>query len=189
MKFLVLMSLLSSTAFAGAFKLDASHTTVGFKVKHLVISTINGRFTKFDGTFNFDEKTKALADLKVSIDASSINTDEADRDKHLKSADFFDVEKFKTLEFTSTKATKKSGNNYSVVGDLTIHGVKKSITMAVELSGPVIDPWKNKKMAFVATAQINRADFGLTWNKALEAGGVVVAEKVNIIIEGESSAQ
>ena len=186
---LFLISTLSHLALATNYKIDVAHTNLGFKVKHLVISTVNGRFNKFDGSFKFDEKTGVLSDVKLTIQADSIDTNEPDRDKHLKSSDFFDVEKFKTVEFVSNKISKKSKGNYEVAGDLTIHGIKKAVKFKAEINGPVIDPWKNSKLAFNITSKLKRADYGLTWNKTLDQGGVVVDENVNIIIEGESLAE
>jgi polyisoprenoid-binding protein YceI len=181
--------LISQMAWATNYKVDASHTNLGFKVKHLVISNVTGRFNKFDGSFNFDEKTGALSDIALIAEANSIDTNEPDRDKHLKGADFFDVEKFKTLTFNSTKITKKSAGKYSVTGNLTIHGVTKLVVLDAEVNGPVTDPWKNVKLAFTINAKIKRTDFGLVWNKTLDKGGVVVAEEVKLEIEGESIAQ
>jgi polyisoprenoid-binding protein YceI len=189
MKYLFLACLIPTFAYCADYKLDVSHTNIGFKVKHLVVSTVNGRFNKFDGTFKYDEKKKVLSDIKVMIDANSIDTNDVDRDKHLRSEDFLDVEKNKTLEFVSTKITKKAGNKYIVVGDLTIRGSKKSVTLKAQLDGPVADPWKNMKLALTAETQIKRSDFGLIWNKKLETGGLLVDDKINIIIEGESQPQ
>lgn len=184
---LVLMSFQSS--FAGTYKLDESHTMVGFKIKHLVISTVSGRFNKFDGGFKFDSQTGKLEDLKVTVEASSIDTNEPDRDKHLKSKDFFDVEKFKTLEFVAKETIYKGKKPTEVKGDLTIHGITKPIVLKVDFKGEATDPWGNQRAVFEASSKVNRKDFGLLWNKGLDKGGVMIADDVEIVIEGESILQ
>lgn len=171
------------------YKLDESHTQVGFKVKHLVISTVSGRFNKFSGNFEFDSKKGEIKSLKVEIDASSIDTNEPDRDKHLKSADFFDVEKFPKLIFVSKKTISKNGKPTQLEGGLTIHGITKSVVLDVEYNGSTVDPWGNERIAFEASTKVNRKDFGLKWNKSLDKGGVMIADDVKIHIEGEAILQ
>lgn len=176
----------SSLGFAEPLKLDAAHSTVGFKIKHLVISTVNGRFNKFEGSAEFDEKTGKVENLKVKIDVASIDTNEPKRDQHLRSKDFFDIEKFPEIEFIGRKATYKNNKPVQIAGDLTIHGVTKPTTLSLEFKGIVTDPWETRRGAFEASGTINRKDFGLTWNKSLDAGGVMIADEVKLVIEGEA---
>lgn len=180
------LSLFSGSVFAEPYILDESHTQVGFKIKHLVISTVSGRFNKFSGGFSFDKKTGKVDALKVSIEASSIDTNEPDRDKHLRSKDFFNVEKFKTLEFVAKDVTYADGKPSEVKGDLTIHGITKSVALKVDFKGETVDPWGNERVAFEAESKVNRKDFGLNWNKSLDKGGVMIADDVKILIEGEA---
>lgn len=181
--------LIASTGYAAEYKLDESHTQVGFKVKHLVISTVSGRFNKFVGSLNYDPKAKKIENLKVSVEANSIDTNEPERDKHLRSKDFFDVEKFKNITFASKETSFKDGNNFNLAGDLTIHGITKKVVLKVDFKGEVTDPWGNTKAAFEARSKVNRKDFGLNWNKNLDHGGVMIADDVEIIIEGEANLQ
>ncbi len=177
------------------YNLDTAHSSITFKVDHLVVSSVTGRFDKFDGTFMFDEKTGELADLNAKIDIDSINTNEAKRDAHLKNPEFFGArtEKNKLVEakrwmtFKSTKVDKRGLKPTQVTGDLTMNGITKPVTLDVNYKGSVKDPWGNTKLGFEATGKLNRKDFGLTWNKALETGGVVVGEEVAINITGEAA--
>ncbi|EPG65570.1 YceI family protein [Leptospira wolffii] len=171
---------------AGDYKIDSSHTGVGFKVKHLAIANVNGNFKEFSGKFGFDEKTNALTGLDVTIKASSINTNDSDRDAHLKKGDFFDVDKYPELTFKVANADIKKGGVSKVKGDLTIKGVTKPVVLNVKFLGSAKDPWGNQKLAFEAETKIKRTDFGLTWNKTLETGGVLVGEEVTIQIEGQA---
>lgn len=174
---------------AAPYKLDESHTQVGFKIKHLVISTVSGRFNKFTGSFDFDPTKGEIKDLKVEIEASSIDTNEPDRDKHLKSVDFFDVEKYPKLTFVSTKTVTKKGLPTQLEGTLTIHGIKKNVTLELDYKGATTDPWGNERIAFEASTKVNRKDFELKWNKSLDKGGVMIADEVKILIEGEALLQ
>ncbi len=186
----LLATIITSTqVWAGTYKLDEAHTQVGFKIKHLVIATVSGRFNKFSGSFNFDDKAGKLSDVKVTIDTASIDTNEPDRDKHLKGPDFFNVTKFPKMEFASKSVTYKDNKPTEVKGDLTINGVKKPVTLAVDYAGMTKDPWGNQRVAFEANTKINRKDFGLKWNKNLDAGGVMISDDVNIIIEAEAILQ
>lgn len=185
----ILIGSLANMSYAGTYKIDESHTQVGFKIKHLVISTVSGRFNKFSGEFKFDSKTGKLEGLKTSIDASSIDTNEPDRDKHLKSKDFFDVQKFKTLEFVAKDVSYESSKPSEIKGDLTIHGITKPVVLKVEFKGEATDPWGNQRAAFEARTKVNRKDFGLNWNKNLDKGGVMIADDVDIQIEGEAILQ
>jgi polyisoprenoid-binding protein YceI len=159
--------------------IDASHSEIQFKVKHLVITTVTGSFQEFSGTV---ESGDSFENAKISFEANtaSINTNSAQRDGHLKSGDFFDVEKFPTLNFKATKFSKK-GDDFELIGDLSIKDVTKSVTLAVEFGGVATDPWGNTKAGFEVTGKINRKDFGLTWNAPTEAGGVLVSDEVKLI--------
>ncbi len=185
----IAVAMISTNVWAGNYKLDESHTQVGFKIKHLVISTVSGRFNKFVGSFDFDPKKGEIKGLNVEIEASSIDTNEPDRDKHLKSPEFFDVEKFPKLSFVSKKTVTKENKPEKIEGELTIHGIKKSVTLEVDYKGSTTDPWGNERIAFEASTQVNRKDFGLKWNKNLDKGGVMIADDVKILIEGEALLQ
>jgi polyisoprenoid-binding protein YceI len=164
--------------------IDPTHSVAEFKVKHMMISNVKGQFSGISGTLTLDEGDLTNAKIEASIDAASINTRDAQRDAHLKSADFFDVEKFPTLSFTSTRVTRKADDELEVEGDLTIHGVTRTVRFAVE--GPTAagkDPWGNTRIGLSATTKINRKDYGLTWNAALETGGILVGEDVTITLD------
>ena len=165
---------------------DPSHSSVGFSVRHLMISKVRGQFGKWSGTFEYDPANPAAARLEVHIDAASIDTRDEKRDAHLRSPDFFDVEKFPELTFSSTKVERDGGDDFVVTGDLTIHGVTRSVQLKVEGLGRTRDPWGGERVGFSASTSVNRKDFGLHWNVALETGGVVVGEKVEIGIEIEA---
>ncbi|MBX7113660.1 MAG: YceI family protein [Myxococcaceae bacterium] len=165
------------------WNIDASHSNIEFSVRHMVISKVRGRFTKFNGVVTFDEADVAQSKVTASIDAASIDTGTAQRDTHLKSADFFDVEKFPELKFHSARIEKTGKHHYRVVGPLTMHGVTREVTLEVEATGTGVDPWGNPRMGFVAKTSLNRTDFGLTWNQMLEAGGVLVAEEISIELD------
>jgi len=183
--FFIFTLTLGSLAFADSFKLDESHTHLGFKIRHLGFSNVRGKFDKFQGTGKFVEKTGKLSDLKVSIQASSINTNEPDRDKHLRSADFFDVAKFKELKFESTDIKYKGKKPTQITGKLTIHGVTKTVTLDIEeWGGKAEDAWGNQRIAFEATGKIDRRDFGLTWNKGLKkVAGLTVGNDVTFVLD------
>ena len=190
-KFLALsiISVSSIIAHAESYKLDESHTTIGFKVKHLVISTVTGRFNKFEGSGNFDEKTKTLKDLKATIQVSSIDTNEADRDKHLKSPDFFNADKFPTITAEIKSANFAKADDASLKLKLKIRDITKDVDFAAKFLGTVTDPWGNKRIAFEGKGKVNRKDFGVSWNKTLDKGGVMVDDMVEIFIEGEAIAE
>ncbi|MDD3770135.1 polyisoprenoid-binding protein [Sulfuricurvum sp. IAE1] len=168
----------SSALSAAVYKVDVSHSNVGFKVKHMMISTVTGKFGNFSGTYELDKGH--FKSLSGHIKAASIDTGIAKRDDHLRSADFFDVAKFGDISFVMTGATKEK-----MTGNLTIRGVTKKVTLDIDMGGVVTDPWGNQRSGFVLTGQINRKDFGLNWNKAIEAGGVVVGDEVKLIVEVE----
>ena len=166
------------------WNLDPVHSIAEFKVKHMMISHVKGQFTAVTGTLKHDESDITRSSVVAQIDASSLQTRDAQRDGHLKSADFFDVEKFPKMTFASTRVERKSNGDYAVSGDLTLHGVTRPITFAVtDVSEPAKDPWGNTRIGLAASARINRKDFGLTWNAALETGGILVGEEVTITLE------
>ena len=164
---------------------DLSHSSLNFHVRHLMVSKVHGRFAKWDGTLLIDDVDPAKSHVEVTIDVASVDTKEEKRDAHLKSADFFDVEKFPQLTFRSTKV-KKSDDGYEVTGDLTIHGVTKPVVLELEGGDVVKDPWGGTRTGFSGKTSINRKDFGLHWNVALETGGILVGEKVEITLEIEA---
>jgi polyisoprenoid-binding protein YceI len=166
------------------WKLDTSHTTVGFSVPHLVVSSVDGRFKEATAKINLDDADLTKSQVSVEINAASIDTGDQKRDDHLKSPDFFDAKKFPKLTFKATKIAK-AGAGYKLTGDLTIRDVTKSVTMDATLSAPVKTPWGNQARAAKVSGKIKRGDFGLKWNKALEAGGVVVGEEVTIDVKAE----
>ncbi len=166
------------------WNIDPAHSAAEFKVKHMMISNVKGQFTGVSGKLTFDESDVTKSAIEATIDAASINTREAQRDAHLKSADFFDVEKFPTLAFKSTNVKKADEGELKVEGDLTIHGVTRKVVFEVE--GPTAqtkDPWGNTRVGVSATTKINRKDYGLTWNAALETGGILVGEEVTITLD------
>lgn len=164
------------------YKIDKTHTGVNFSVDHLVISTVDGRFDKFDGQFVIDEESKGLKSITGTVEAASINTNEPDRDKHLRSEDFFNVKKkgHEHLKFEAASIGLKPGSKGKVKGRLTINNVTKPVTFEANYRGLATDPWGNQKAGLEMNTTIKRADFGLTWNKALETGGVVVGKEVRI---------
>lgn len=166
------------------WNIDPAHSTAEFKVKHMMISNVKGEFTAISGSLKLDATDISKSQVEATIDATSINTKDPQRDGHLKSADFFDVEKFPTLGFKSTRVTKKSEGEVEVAGDLTIHGVTRNVVFEVEgPSAPTKDPWGNTRIGLSATTRINRKDFGLTWNAALETGGILVGEEVTLSLD------
>ncbi len=166
------------------WNIDPVHTVAEFKVKHMMISNVKGQFTGIKGVLAIDEAALTDSHIEASIDAASINTCEAQRDTHLKSADFFDVEKFPTLSFKSTRINRIKDGELTVAGDLTIHGVTRNVVFNVEgPTAPGKDPWGNTRMGLAATTKINRKDFGLAWNAALETGGILVGEEVTITLD------
>jgi len=172
-------------AHAADWKIDGSHTNVGFSVSH-IFTSVQGRFDRFDGTVVFDPKEPESAVVRATVDAASINTNNAKRDKHLRSDDFFDVEKFPTLSFESTSGvTEMKDNRGKLAGNLTIHGVTKPVVFDVTFRGQGKDPWGNVRAGFAARLNINRKDYGLNWNEVLETGGLLVGEEVEIQIDVE----
>lgn len=165
------------------WSVDPSHSTVGFSVRHLMISKVRGRFSTF--TAALSESGGAFTGVTADIDVASIDTREEKRDAHLRSADFFDAEKNPKLSFASTKVESRGGDKYVVRGNLSMHGVTKEVALDVELLGRAKDPWGNERVAFQGKANVDRTEFGLNWNQALEAGGILVGEKIEIEIEAQ----
>jgi polyisoprenoid-binding protein YceI len=166
--------------------IDPAHSAVKFKVKHLMISNVYGTFPDLKGSFTLDDKSPTNMTAEMTINTKSVNTENAQRDEHLKSADFFDVTNNPTITFKSTKVTKEGKNKFKMVGDFTMRGVTKPVTVAVdELTEPVKDMQGKMRRGFSATAKINRKDFGVSWNKTLDKGGVAVSENVDVNIELE----
>ena len=181
------MSTLAAPQLAtSTWNIDPVHSVAEFKVKHMMISNVKGQFTGVSGTLTLDEADVTNSRIEATIDAASINTREPDRDKHLKSPDFFDVEKFPTLSFRSTRVLRRDEGELSVEGELTIHGVTRTVVFAVEgPTPPAKDPWGNTRIGLSATTKINRKDYGLTWNAALETGGILVGDEVTISLDVE----
>lgn len=171
---------------ASTWIIDPEHSDVGFKVRHLMVSNVKGNFGKHTGTVEINDHDITKSKVVVSIDTNSINTNVPKRDEHLRSADFFDVAKFPTMTFVSTKVVKTGKDKLKVTGDLTLHGVTKKVLLDIEgLSTESKDPWGNIRRGATATTKINRKDFGLVWNKVLETGGIAVGEEVTITLEIE----
>ena len=171
---------------AEVYEIDPAHSSVIFKIKHLGISTVTGEFGTFEGSITYDESAIEKSTTKAKIVATSIDTRNQKRDNHLRDPDFFDVQKFPEISFVSTGVKKVDGENFQVTGDLTMHGVTKQITLDTEFGGKAVDPWGNERVAFTATAKLNRKDYGLTYSKILETGGLVVGNDVRIILEIEA---
>lgn len=169
--------------------IDPGHTVAEFGVKHLMVSTVKGRFTGVSGTIELDEQDVTRSRVDVAIDVATVSTHDEKRDAHLRSDDFFAAEQFPQITFTSTKVEPNGKDRLNVTGDLTIRGVTRPVTLDVELNGRATAPWGAEVIAYSAETTVNRKDFGLTWNVALEAGGVTVGEKVKISIEAEAVKQ
>lgn len=174
----------SMPASAAVFSLDPAHTTVSFSIEHLVISNVKGLFATFEGEFEVVDNNK-LTNVNAVIKTASIDTKIKKRDDHLRSADFFDVEKYPTMTFKTTSVKHNGGNKFTLSGDLTIHGITKTVSFDGGIRGPIKDPWGNTRTGITVTGTIKRKDFGLKWNKVLEGGGLVVGDMVTINVEGE----
>lgn len=172
----------------GTWVIDPAHTNLGFTARHAMVAKVRGTFEDFSGTFTIDGENLSASSAELTIQTASISTRNADRDAHLKSADFLDVEASPTLTFVATEISEK-GDGIVVTGDLTIRGTTKSVDVAYEFSGISVDPWGNTKIGFEGEARINRKDFGLVWNVALEAGGVLVGDEVKLTLDIEATKQ
>ncbi|MGJ1421606.1 YceI family protein [Sphingobacterium spiritivorum] len=165
---------------ATIWNLDSAHSELEFKVKHMMISNVKGLFQDFEIQLEGNGEDLTSATIKAAIKTDSINTKNEQRDQHLKSGDFFDAANYPEIKFVSTSIVKKSEDEFAVTGDLTIKDVTKAITLDVDFGGVAVDPWGNSKAGYTFSGKINRSDFGLTWNAALETGGVMVSEEVKI---------
>ena len=172
----------------GTFALDRSHTQVGFVARHLMVSKVRGRFTDFEGTIVVADDPSASS-VEVTIQAASVNTSDENRDNHVRNNDFLSVEEFPTLSFRSTKVELKPRGDWKVYGDLTVRGVTRPVVLDVEFEGVIQDPWGNQRLGFTASGEIDRNDFGVSFNAALETGGFVVSPKVKLEIEAEAVRQ
>jgi polyisoprenoid-binding protein YceI len=185
---LLLAAASASLSAADAYKFDNSHTEVGFKISHWVINKVHGSFDAFDGSLSYDEKNPEKSSVEVSIDAASINTRNGMRDKHLKSPDFFDVEKNPKLIFKSEKISKSAdGKALEISGDLTMRGVTKPVTLHTVITGKMDDNFGNSRIGFEASTTVNRLDFGIAWNKSNKTGTSMLGDKVEIQINGEAT--
>ncbi|HRF56736.1 MAG TPA: YceI family protein [Campylobacterales bacterium] len=188
-KTLLFASLLCGGAFGAEFGLDGAHSSVGFSVKHLMVSNVKGKFNAFDGNFSVDDKTNKLTRFEGLVDTASIDTDVQKRDDHLKSPDFFDVAKYPKMSFAMTKFTPLKGSKSKVIGNLTIKNITKSVVFDAETSKVVTDMQGGQRIGVTLSSKINRKDFGLNWNKTLEAGGFVVGDEIKISVELEGVAK
>jgi polyisoprenoid-binding protein YceI len=177
---LVLSASFVNSAQAADYKVDAAHSKVGFTVRHLMITDVTGSFKDFEGSFSFDAAKGTVGATNFVVQAKSIDTDNEKRDEHLRSPDFFDVAKFPTVTMTNSKVTKAGKNKFKWTGDLTMHGVTKPVTLDLVYNGSMKDAWGNNRAGFAATGKIKRSDYGLTWNKVLESGGVTVSDEVRL---------
>ncbi|MCX7895191.1 MAG: YceI family protein [Thermoanaerobaculum sp.] len=183
--FLVFAAVASGEEAKKVWSIDPSHSSVAFSVRHMMVANVRGEFTKFSGTVTTQGVQPQTAEVSVTVDAASIDTRNADRDKHLRSADFLDVEKFPTITFTSTRVEPAGTGKFKVAGNLTIKGVTKPVVLETEVSGPMKDPWGNLRVGVHAIATINRKDFGVAWHRILDTGEVVVGDEVRVILDVE----
>jgi polyisoprenoid-binding protein YceI len=171
-----------------AYSIDYSHSDIAFSVRHMVFAKVRGHFTKWTAVLEIDDSDPTRSSVGASIDAATVDTRDAQRDGHLRSADFLDVEKFPKIEYKSRKIERSGNKKYKVTGDLTIRGVTREVVLDVEDLGRGKDPWGNERLAFNASATVDRGEFGLKWNQALEAGGVLVADRVDVEIDVQAIA-
>jgi polyisoprenoid-binding protein YceI len=167
----------------GTYTIDPSHSRIGFVARHAMVTKVRGNFNEFAGTFTIDGTDPSASTAELTIEAASIDTRNADRDAHLKSNDFFAMDEHPQLTFASTAVEQVSDTDYRVTGELTLRGVTKPVTIDLEYTGSAIDPWGNTRVGFEGSTQVNRKDWGLNWNTALDAGGVLVSEKVTLEFE------
>lgn len=179
-------AILASPLTAATWSLDKAHSSVGFKVSHMVISKVSGQFDDYDGSLTWDGKDLSTASVEVTVNVASINTDNERRDNHLKSSDFFAADSFPTMTFKSKKIIPGMKNKFQIVGDLTLRGVTKEITLDAQLNGVIKDPMGNTRAGFSATGEINRQDFGVSWSHTLDSGGLVAGDDVEIDIQLEA---
>lgn len=174
---------------AGTWVIDPSHTTLGFSARHAMVAKVHGKFTEFEGSFVIDGTDIAKSKAELTMQVASIDSGNAERDGHLKSADFFDADNNKTITFVSTSVAQKSDDTFIVTGDLTISGTTKSVPVSWELIGTSQDPWGGTRIGFEGHAEISRKEFGLTWNVALETGGVLVGDTIKLNLDVEAIKQ
>ncbi|AZP20628.1 polyisoprenoid-binding protein [Streptomyces aquilus] len=168
------------TALTGDYTIDASHSTIGFTVRHAMVTNVKGKFDEFSGSLHLDGADPSASTASIDVKMESIDTGSADRDGHLKSADFFKIDEFPTMTFRSTKAEALGDEDYRITGDLEILGTTRPITIDLEFNGAAKDPFGNERVGFEGKAEIKRSDWGLTWNAALETGGVLVSDKIKL---------
>jgi polyisoprenoid-binding protein YceI len=171
------------TQLTGTYTIDVSHSRIGFVARHAMVTKVRGAFNEFEGTAVIDGADPAKSSVSVKIKAASIDTRNADRDAHLRSNDFFSMDEFPEITFVSTAVEPAGPSTYDVTGDLTIKGVTKPVTVPFEFGGAVVDPWGNQRIGFEGSVVVNRKDWGVNWNAALEAGGVLVSEKITLEFE------
>ena len=176
-------TVIAPTSLTGTYAIDASHSRIGFVARHAMVTKVRGSFNEFAGSGYFDAENPAGSHLELTIQAASIDTRNADRDGHLKSNDFFDMDTYPEITFASTAVEQSDGSNFRVTGDLTIKGVTKPVTVDFEYTGTAVDPYGNARVGFEGTTTVNRKDWGVSWNAALDAGGVLVSEKVTLEFE------
>ncbi|MBM6618932.1 YceI family protein [Bacillus suaedaesalsae] len=163
--------------------LDASHSSVDFSVRHMMIAQVKGSFNEFSASISADPQDLTTGSIQFNVELASVDTRSEDRDNHLRSADFFEVEKYPTMTFSSTNIEKVDEDEYKVTGDLSLHGVTRQETFTVTYEGTGKDPWGNEKVGFSAEGKLNRSDYGLTWNAALETGGVLVGDQIKVSLQ------
>lgn len=174
------MTATTTSALTGTWTIDASHTRIGFTARHAMVTKVRGSFTEFAGTANLDAENPGASAVDLTIEVPSIDTGNSQRDEHLRTNDFFDAETYPQIRFVSTGVEQVDGENYRLVGDLTIKDVTKSVAVDFEFTGLAVDPWGNQRAGFEGRATINRKDWGVNFNAALEAGGVLVSEKIGL---------
>lgn len=172
-------------AAAGNYEIDTAHSTIAFSVRHLMISTVKGNFTEFSGTIIYNEDDLTACSARVTIKTASINTANQARDNHLRNSDFFDAPKFPEITFTSTKM-EKQGDEFMLTGNLTMRGVTRPVIIPFKITGKITDPWGNPRLGLTASLKINRQDFGISWSKSMDGGGLVVGDEVEIQIDLEA---
>jgi polyisoprenoid-binding protein YceI len=177
------MTTLTAPTQTGTYAIDPTHSRIGFVARHAMVTKVRGSFNEFDGSGYFDAETPAGSSLQLTIQAASIDTRNADRDGHLKSNDFFDMETYPEITFTSTAVEQLDDTNYRVTGDLTIKATTKPVTVDFEYAGTAVDPYGNQRIGFEGKTTVNRKDWGINWNASLDAGGVLVGEKVTLEFE------
>ncbi len=171
---------LAEGTLTGDYEIDASHSRMGFAAKHAIVATVRGQFTSYRADVHLDEENPAASTIRVEIDSASLDSRNADRDAHLRTPDFLDVESYPTIVFQSTKVEKTDDDVYSAIGDLTIRDKTQPVAVEFELTGTTTDPWGNFRVGFEGRATVNRRDWGLEWNMPLDKGGVLVSEKVKL---------